>query len=104
MSLLNPRAEPVTIKAGSTIATLEPVEISATVAGVAPTGSVSPDQERLLWQLVEEGGGELTTDEKEQLFALLLQNADLFATSKSDLGRTNKLSHMINTNQADPVR
>ena len=52
VSLLNSRAELVTIKAGSTIATLKPVEfpISATVDGVAPTGSISPDQERLLWQ------------------------------------------------------
>ncbi len=64
--LLNPRAETVTLKPGSTIATLEAVEPpeTATVASVALTYSASPDQERMLWQLVEESGGELMIGEK----------------------------------------
>ena len=105
VSLLNPRSEAVTIRSGATIATLEPVESPAamTVASVAPN-SATPEQEGMLWQLVEESGEELTVGEKEQLFVLLLQNADIFAASKSDLGRTSQLSHTINTGQACPVR
>jgi hypothetical protein len=41
---------------------------------------------------------------KEQHFTLMQQYADIFATSKSDLGRTEKLTHEIHTGDANPIR
>ena len=64
---------------------------------------VSPEKEEVLSQLVEENGECLTVGE-EQLLALLLRYADVFATSGDDLGRTGKLNHEINTGGAPPVR
>jgi hypothetical protein len=92
--LLNPRAEIVTVKAGATIATLEPIDLPTTTVA-----SVRSEKDEMLWQLVEGSGEELTV-EKEQLFMLLQQNAGVFATSKSDLGRTGKLYYGIDTGQA----
>jgi hypothetical protein len=40
--------------------------------------------------LVEKSGDGLTVGEKEQLFTLMQQYADIFARSKSDLGCTEK--------------
>ena len=74
-----------------------------TVASVATGANATLEQESMVWQLVEESG-ELTLEEKEQLYTLLLQNADLFATSQYDLGHTGQLSHTITINQVNPVR
>ena len=51
----------------------------------------------MLWGVVEQGSSELSLEEKEQFISLLLENADVFADSKSDIGRTTKLKHNINT-------
>ena len=58
----------------------------------------------MLSRLVEENGGDISTDEKEQLLILLRQNADVFAASESDLGHTGNLKHEIHTEDAAPVR
>ena len=103
---MNSRAESITVKAGTAIATLELAEIPETptpVASVATGANATQEQESMVWQLVEESG-ELTLEEKEQLCTLLIQNANLFAASQSDLGRTGQLSHTFTTNQANPVR
>ena len=105
VNLLNPRMEAVTLKAGGKIATVVPIEPPETAAmvEVEPSG-LSSEKEDMLHNLVEENGKSLTVGEKEQLLSLLLEFEDIFATSSDDLGRTNKLSHEINTGDAHPVR
>ena len=107
VSLLNPRAESIIVKAGTVITTSELAKIPETptpfVASVATGANATQEQESMVWQLVDESR-ELTLEEKEQLYTLLLQNANLFATYQYDLGRTGQLSHTITTNQANPVR
>ena len=46
---------------------------------------------------MKQSSSELEPGEKEQFFLLLMENADIFAISKSDLGRTNTFRHYINT-------
>ena len=58
----------------------------------------------MLSRLVEENGGDISADEKEQLLILLRQYADVFAASESDLGHTGNLKHKIHTGDAAPVR
>lgn len=53
--------------------------------------------EEQLWKLAEENGTQLTG---EEFFTLLMQYADIFATSKTDLGHTDKLEHKIFTGDA----
>ena len=47
---------------------------------------------------------ELSPEEREIFYNLLLKNADVMASSTEDLGRTNKLCHHIDTEQAAPIR
>jgi hypothetical protein len=65
---------------------------------------VDTDKTEQLWELVEQSGNDVRPEEREQFFALLLENADIFAASKSDLSRTTKLQHSINTGVAPPIR
>ena len=103
--LLNARAETVTVKAGAEIATLESVEPppDAVVANIDSAAQI-PEKEEMLSRLAEENGAGLTQDEKEQFFTLLMQYADVFAISESDLGRTSSLKHEIPTGNAPPIR
>ena len=75
--LLNARAETVTVRAGSEIATLEPVEpLPDTVVASVEGAAQIPEKEEMLLRLVEQNGDELSGDEKEKFLALLIQYAD----------------------------
>ena len=103
--LLNAREKTVTVTAGSEIATLESVEPPPdTVVAAVDNCTQTPEKEEMLSRLVEENGGDISADEKEQLLTLLRQYADVFAASESDLGRTGNLKHEIHTGDAAPVR
>ena len=58
----------------------------------------------MIWEMVKNCEGELTADQQEEFFELLLSYADAFAESGSDLGRTGKIQHTIHTGEAQPVR
>ena len=65
---------------------------------------VVEEKREMLWRLVEQSGPELSGEEKEMFFHLLLSYADVFAVSMTDLGRTTKLKHSIHTGNAAPTR
>ena len=67
-------------------------------------GDVSILKQQRLWQAVESAAEKLTQTEQEQLYAVLLDYADVFADDAGDLGKTDKLQHTINTRCALPVR
>ena len=67
-------------------------------------GDVSSLKQQRLWQAVESAAETLTQTEQEQLYAVLLDYADVFADDAGDLGKTDKLQHTINTGCALPVR
>ena len=115
LRLLNPRDEEVTIPRGTAVAELE--NVVAEVEGVPPgdvgVAVVSDDEEagepteahrKRLWELVEQSEQCLSQGEKEQLFALLLEYHDIFATGPHDLGQTGRIQHTINTGTAQPIR
>ena len=106
VGLLNPRVEPLMVYAGTELATLEEakpwVASVCAVSGGSPA-TVSEEKREMLWKLVEESDPELSGEEKE-LFLHLLSNADVFAVSTTDLGRTDKLQHAINTGDSPPMR
>ena len=85
---------------------LLPEDASATIAAVKEESTTGADdaQHRALWELVNNSGDKLSPNEKEQLFALLLEFSDLFAKGPEDFGRTGKIKHRINTGEAQPVR
>ena len=64
-----------------------------------------PEAKRqLLWQAVESTADDLTSEQRQQLFEVLLEHADVFAADSSDLGHTVQLEHHINTGDAIPIR
>ena len=65
---------------------------------------ISDDHRSRLWELANQTGDHLTLDQKEQLFTLFLEYADLFATGPDDFGQTGRLQHKINTGNAQPIQ
>ena len=105
--ILNWRNEPVSIPKGTKIAQLEPVsDVATEVVATASKDAqeISDDHRSRLWELANQTGDHLTPDQKEQLFTLFLEYADLFATGPDDFGRTGRLQHRINTGNAQPIR
>ena len=105
--LMNPRTEAVTIAKGSKIATMEalPEQIDdMPVASVqeGPQGILEAKRE-ILHDIVENVDG-LNPQEREQLYAVLLEFADVFAEGPVDFGRTGKIKHEIDTGNSAPIR
>ena len=59
---------------------------------VASVGAleVGDDKQRMLQQLAEGCGSELSQGEKDMFYNLLLTYADVLASSTSDIGRTDR--------------
>ena len=53
---------------------------------------------------MDSAADKLTQAEQEQLYAILLDYADVFAVDADDLGKTDKLQHTITTGSALPIR
>jgi hypothetical protein len=106
VAILNVLDEPITIYAGSVVATMSPIELSMEAAPVVcqETQEVSDKKQQLLWQLVQESGAELTPGEEQVFHELLLKHVDVLASSTADLGRTNKVRHKIDIGNSPPIR
>ena len=91
--IVNPLPTDVTIYKGIRVAKASPVE-SMMVAPVGEVPSccssnvphVSSQKNIMLQEMVERSAGDLTTDEKEELYKLLLEYADVFSESSAELG------------------
>lgn len=99
LRVLNPRDQEVTLRKGLCVAELEdilPMDVAPVSEG---NGSVSEkpteDHQKRLWELVDQSERGLSQREKEQLFALLLDYQDLFATGPQDLGQTSRVQHKV---------
>ena len=91
---------------GTKIATVEEIDDKphGAVLAVQPENEgVSSLKRQMLGTTVEECASNLAVDQKEQLFQLLLEYADIFA-DESELGRTDRITHSIETGSAPPIR
>lgn len=107
--LLNLSPDRITVGKGTRVASAYALDgTSVVVAGVdsnSPTQcEVSDAKQQRLWQAVESAAEKLTQTEQEQLYAVLLNYADVFADDAGDLGKTDKLHYTINTGNALPIR
>jgi len=59
------------------------------------TDDVSKAKQQQLWEVVEKTSSNLIDKQRHQLFALLLEYADVFATDSGDLGNTSCVQHSI---------
>ena len=104
--LLNPSPDCKVIYKGTKIATVEEVNEKPhmTVLAMPPEEKkVSPTKQQVLSKMVEKCASDLTVEQKEQLFQLLLEYANIFSED-GELGCTNRITHSINTGSAQPIR
>ena len=103
--LLNARAETTTVYAGSEIATLEQVEVPVqSIQTVVGSYESTVDEKlELPTSLANEAETGLSLVEREKFLSLFCSYTDAFASSTSDLGRTNNLKHSIDTGSAAPI-
>ena len=103
--ILNPRDEMVVLKKGTQIASMELLEQDPVIniSTVMKSAEVSLECQNILWDLVSKVGSHISESEREQLYSLLVEFADVFSFSSKDLGRTKELKHHIFTSDAHPV-
>eukprot|EP00731_Ephydatia_muelleri_P017953 Em0010g1051a len=73
------------------------------ISTVMKNAEVSLECQNILWDLVSKVGSHISESEREQLYSLLVEFADVFSFSSKDLGRTKELKHHIFTSDAQPV-
>ena len=104
--LLNPSPDRMVVYKGTKIATVEEIDEipHQAVLAVQPEEKGVPHSKRhTLSKMVEKCASDLTVEQREQLFQLLLEYADIFA-DESELGRTDRITHDIDTGNAPPIR
>ena len=105
--LLNPSSGVIRIFKGQTLGTLEPIEqdsipVSSVQQGNPPV--VSSSKEAILQALVDGASTTLDDAQREMLFLLLVNCADVFSEGPEDLGRTSVSQHEIVTGEAAPIK
>ena len=97
----------MTIYAGTVLARLEEVDEPESVNVVLEkreaTG-IPAEMETTLWSLACNADVPLSAAEQEQMFSLLMEYSDIFASDAKDFGQTNKVCHKIFTGDAAPIR
>ena len=88
----NPTADTIVLKPGIPLASVERIDVNAisVMEGVPETRTRSPEEREVEWSRVEQidikiDNDTLTTEEKEELMDVLIDNKDLFATDISQL-------------------
>ena len=105
MRIANTSALSVTLFKGMNVARADLVEdmsINAITENNCDEAVQGQDQDKV--ELQGSLPGEFTESQKERFVALLSQFSDVLAASSDDLGRTNILSHKIDTRNASPIR
>ena len=64
---------------------------------------ISTDHHSTLWEMVDKVDGKLNQNEKEQLYALLLDYSDIYAQSSDDFGQTGRIQHRIDKGDSQPI-
>ena len=65
---------------------------------------MTPEAKQEIFHNIVENIDGLDPQKQEQLYAVLLEFADVLADDPDDFGRTGKLKHEINTGNAAPIR
>ena len=102
---VNTRSEPITIYHNTILAMLENTEnlrSQGAVIASAGQGEV-PKEKKVLLDIVEKNGADLTGNQKDKFYTLLINYSSIFATTDLELGKTDKPRHQIETGNATPI-
>ena len=64
---------------------------------------VSESKSKLLWEMVQNCAADLSKEEMEMLYHVLMAYADVFAESNDELGRTNMVKQSVDTGNNPPT-
>ena len=104
--LLNPSPDSRVVYKGTKIAMVEGVDDEphqAVLAMQPKVRGVSCTKRQALSKMVEKCASDLGAEQKEQLLQLLIEFADIF-TDEGELGRTDRITHNIDTGSAPLIR
>ena len=109
LCLINATQHSITVRARFKIAQLTKLDPHSTVNSVENYGgnqhtqNISEKKQLDLWEMVEQGSKALSESQQQQLYGLLLNFSDVFADGDEDLGRTQALTHSIDTGSSPPM-
>ncbi|KAJ8027625.1 hypothetical protein HOLleu_32824 [Holothuria leucospilota] len=106
---------PKTLYKGTSLATCEPIEelYCQMISTEKPLHEVRETTQIMdtdgglyknLQDLLERSSGNIDAQEKDQVEQLLIKYQNTFATSSTDIGRTDLVRHSINTGSANPIK
>ena len=106
--MINTQCESVVVFKGTKVGIVEeaapPTPVAAVETDFPKDDAISEQKKEMLKAMAEScGGSELTIEQREQFYLLLLANADVFADDNHP-GRTNLIKHRIETGNNPPVR
>ncbi|PIK44772.1 Retrovirus-related Pol polyprotein from transposon [Apostichopus japonicus] len=115
LRLMNVTDRPVTLYEGTSVGQCQPVELVDSIASERAKCRTVTKGERSgakgiialgehLEILAEKSCVDLSKEEADRVRQLLADNANVFARSKEDLGRTDLVKHEIDTGTAKPIR
>ncbi|KRZ12134.1 Transposon Ty3-I Gag-Pol polyprotein [Trichinella zimbabwensis] len=100
VQLLNPYGDRVTIHRGKVVAKIEAVDLLPLGRSPQTHAALPTAVEKLLDEVAQR----TTSEELDNLRALLTDFADVFSTYDGDISRTTQGEHHINTGNAQPIR
>ena len=114
--LMNSSGQSVTVYCGDSLARMELLKSSEGVTiGCLTTeeccesittrtnSRITPEKEEKLWEISQRIGAGLSSEERKQVYDLLVKNEAVFP-QKNEIGKTRVLQHQIHTGEAQPVR
>ena len=107
LCVFNPHKEAVRLGKGLKIAQMEPLDKDPPITSdahlltISAVTEVSPSEHKVLWDIVS-NSTHLSNSEKELLFVLHMEYADVFSFH-SDLGCTDLTKHHIDTGDSQPI-
>ena len=104
--IINPTKEAITVHKGTKAANMETINdvMVAEIGTDQHLNSLTEEKQKLLREMVDRTEDELSQSQREKLYDLLADFADVFASSDTDLGRTRSIKHQIETGSAAPIR
>jgi len=101
--VLNVKEHPISMSAGTVVSSLEPVELCGGQTQPVET-NVGPEDDEMFKEMVSRCDPSVTDDERQQLLLLLKEFSTVFSKDENDLGRTDLVTHVIDTGDNRPVR
>ena len=93
---------PVTVRAGALVSDLEPAEVCGATESSSSPGDGTDDT--VLRSMVDGVDESVRTEDQQRLLSVLKEFPQVFSRHNNDLGRTDVLTHSIDTGDSQPVR